>query len=82
MQDVTGTVEVTNDAANPVKVAGEVAVTYLPTPTETARYQFVGFTSETFDGGQGVGTYTLACQADFLAGARMCTSEEVLKTVV
>ena len=33
VQEVTGTVEVTNDVANPVEITGEVAVTNLPTPT-------------------------------------------------
>jgi hypothetical protein len=65
VQDVTGTVEVTN----------------LPTPMAAARYQLVGFTSLTFDGGQGIRTYTQACQSDFTLAARMCTSEEVLNTI-
>ena len=82
VQEVTGSVEVTNGLANPVEVTGDVTVTNLPTPTGAARYQFVGFTTAIFDGGQGVRTYTQSCQVDFLSTARMCTSEEVLNTVV
>ena len=43
--------------------------------------QFVGFTGATFNGGQGVRTYTEACQDAFTASARMCTSVDVLATV-
>lgn len=43
--------------------------------------ELVGFSSERFTGGRtGVLGYTRACQADF-PGSRMCTSEEVLRTV-
>ncbi len=42
VQAVTGTVEVSNDAANPGRVSGEVSVTNLPTPTGATRYQFPG----------------------------------------
>lgn len=47
----------------------------------SARIQFVGFTAASFDGGQGIRTYTEACQAAFTASARMCTSVDVLDTV-
>ncbi len=53
VQEVTGSVEVTNDTANPVEVTGNVAVTNCPTPTGTARYQFVGFTTASFLGSRG-----------------------------
>jgi hypothetical protein len=46
-----------------------------------AEARFVGFSSATFDGAQGVRTYTETCQVDYLSAARMCTSEEVLNTV-
>jgi hypothetical protein len=45
-----------------------------------ANAQYVGVTSETFDGTQGVFTYNRACHAAHF-GSRMCTSEEVMKTV-
>jgi hypothetical protein len=80
-QNVTGTVEVTNlpDVQDVHVTNTPLAVTLNATPL--ARYQFVGFSTSTFDGGQGVRTYTEACQADFSSSARMCTSEEVLNTV-
>jgi hypothetical protein len=80
VQDVTGTVEVTNDAANPVEIAGEVAVTNLPTPTVAARYQLVGFTTATFLGSEGSLGFTRACDAEF-SNSRWCTSAEVLDSV-
>jgi hypothetical protein len=45
-------------------------------------FQIVGVTSTSHLGGEGVRTFTLACQADYGPAARMCTSEEVLQTVV
>ncbi len=36
-------VEVTNDAANPVEITGEVEVTSLPPTSAPARFQLVGF---------------------------------------
>jgi hypothetical protein len=45
-----------------------------------ANAQYVGVTSETFDGAQGVFTYNRACHAAH-PGSRMCTSEEVIKTL-
>ena len=81
VQEVTGAVEVTNDTANPVEVAGEVAVTNLPTPTAAVRYQLVGFTAAVFLGDTGVLGFTAACQSEFSnADVRMCTSEEVMTT--
>ena len=41
--------------------------------------QFAGFTTATFDGGQGVVTYTNACDLDY-SGSHMCTSEEFLNS--
>jgi hypothetical protein len=43
--------------------------------------QFVGRTTATFNGGQGVLTDTAACQTEFGPGRRMCTSEELMNTV-
>jgi hypothetical protein len=71
-QNVDGAVEVTNlPAVQDVSVVGGCPA---------SPFQLVGFTSATFDGGQGVFTYTAACQAEF-PGSRFCTSEEVLNTV-
>lgn len=41
--------------------------------------EFIGFTTATFDGAQGVATYTGACGVDY-AGSHMCTSEEFLNS--
>jgi hypothetical protein len=62
-------VTVVNDAASPVPVT----VQSLDAP------QFVGFTIATFDGAQGMATYTNACNQDY-AGSYMCTSEEFLNS--
>jgi hypothetical protein len=43
-------------------------------------HELAGFSTSTFDGGQGVFTYTLACQSDFGSTARMCDSLEVIRT--
>ena len=45
-------------------------------------WQIVGHTTTTHQGGEGVRTFTLACQADFGPAARMCTSQEVIDTIV
>ena len=45
-------------------------------------YQLKGFTTAALTGGSGVLGFTAACQAQFGAGARMCTSVEVMETVV
>jgi hypothetical protein len=45
-------------------------------------WQLVGHTTTAHQGGEGVRTFTLACQADYGSAARMCTSEEVLNTIV
>ena len=50
-----------------------------PAPA-SPRFELVGFTSSTFDGGEGVLGFTLACQAEF-SGSRMCNSVEVMETV-
>ena len=44
------------------------------------RFELVGFTSDTFQGDQGVLGFTLACQAEF-PGSRMCDTQEIFKTV-
>ncbi len=48
--------------------------------TTAANAQYVGVTSETFDGAQGVFTYNRACHAAH-PGSRMCTSQEIMSTV-
>ncbi len=56
----------------------------LATPVNAqapAPFQFVGFSSNTFNGGQGVLTYRNACQVDFGAQARMCKTNEFLDSV-
>ena len=73
-------VEVTNDAANPVEITGEVEVTKLPPTSAPARFQLVGFTTAALPGDSGLFAFTLACQAEFL-GSRFCTSREVVETV-
>jgi len=45
-----------------------------------ASAQYVGVTTEAFDGGQGVFTYNRACNAAHV-GSRMCTSEEIMETI-
>ena len=46
------------------------------------RFALVGFTANTFPSDTGVLGFTLACQSDFDAATRMCTSDEVMETVV
>jgi len=79
-QTVTGTVEVTNDATNPVVVVGEVEVTNLPAASAPPRFQLVGFSTTPRTGDAGVLGMTLECQNDF-SGSRMCTSIEAMETV-
>lgn len=76
---------------DPQNVAGTVSVDNLPAvqdvnvvsaPSAAAPYQFVGFSTNTFNGAQGIATYTLACQSTFDATARMCKSAEVVDTLV
>jgi hypothetical protein len=68
-------VTVDNVAGNPVPVTVQNQSSGCP---ET---QFVGFTTDTFNGGQGVVTYANACRQDY-PGSWMCTSEEFLNTRV
>jgi hypothetical protein len=46
----------------------------------TANAQYVGVTSGTFDGAQGIIIFNHACHADH-PGSRMCTSEEFIETL-
>jgi hypothetical protein len=78
VQDVSGSVEVSNLPAVQ-QVTGSVEVTNLPASSGPARYQYVGITTQTFDGSAGIGNFTLACQQDF-PNARMCTSAEIIST--
>ena len=50
-----------------------------PPPSGVPETQFVGFTTDTFNGGQGVVTYTNACQQDY-PGSWMCSSKEFLES--
>ena len=63
-------------------ILGLVAALLLPS-TSSAQSAvpsvFLGFTSATFLGGDGVLTFHSACAAEF-PNSRMCTSEEILKT--
>ncbi len=47
---------------------------------EAERFELVGFTATTHLGGEGVLAFTAECQTAF-ASSRMCSSEEILKTV-
>jgi len=66
-------VTVDNAAGNPVPV------TVQNQSSGCSESQFVGFTTDTFNGGQGVVTYTNSCQVDY-PGSHMCTSEEFLNS--
>ncbi len=57
-----------------------VAIPLVPTATNAqinVPHVFLGFTTATFDGGQGIFTYHAACAAEF-PNSRMCTSQEIL----
>jgi len=43
-------------------------------------YQWVGTTTQTFNGNSGFLSMTTACRADFGAGARMCSTVEILES--
>jgi hypothetical protein len=73
LQNPQTTVTINNTDTNPVPV------TVQNHSTGPSQPQFVGFSSATFDGGQGVITYTAACQQAF-PGSHMCTSAEFLNT--
>jgi hypothetical protein len=75
VQDVTGTVEVTNDAASPVPVE----VTNQPAACQPLRWQLVGYTVATVVGNDGFLNHSKTCAAEF-ADSRICTSREVIET--
>ena len=79
VQTVDGTVNVGNLPAVQA-VTGTVAVSSIPAAPSAKRFQFVGFTTQTYDGDQGgfFGT-TVACQLEF-PNSRMCTRDEYLDT--
>jgi hypothetical protein len=57
------------------------AAAFVTGPAASAAdYELKGLTSNTFDGDEGPFGFTLACQAEFGAQARMCNSIEVLET--
>ena len=67
------------------KMLGIVAALVLAASAHaqtTDPYQLVGFTTSTSTGDAGVLNLTLSCQTDFGPPARMCTSVEILETVV
>ena len=66
-------VTIDNGSGNPVPVNVQ---NQIGTSTQS---QFVGFTTAPFNGGQGVVTYTNACQQDY-PGSWMCTSKEFLES--
>jgi len=72
-QDVSGTVSVDN-----LPAVQAVEIVNWPQPAGTARFQLVGFTTTTMNGGSGVFTFTAACQAEF-PGSRMCTITEATR---
>jgi hypothetical protein len=70
-------------AAIAALIASQLYVTSAGTEPPFAgggRFQLVGFTNATYDGGETLFGLTLACQAEF-AESRFCTSVEVLETV-
>ncbi len=73
VQNPQTSVTIDNSEVNPVPVTVQNQASCNSGP------QYVGFSSATFDGGQGVVTYTGACQQSF-PGSHMCTSEEFLNT--
>ena len=66
-------VTVDNTASNPVPVTVQNQTTGCP------QYQFVGFTTSTYNGSQGILTYTNTCNQEF-PGSRMCTYGEFYTT--
>ena len=64
-----------------INVPLAVEVTNPPTASPPERFQLVGFTSAAMLGNTGVLGFTLACQAEF-PDSRMCTTQEVVETVV
>ena len=76
-QNVTGAVEVTNDAATAVPVE---VVNLPPAPGAQPRMQLVGFTIAALPANTGVLGFTVACQDEY-PGSRMCNSVEVMETI-
>lgn len=64
-------VTVGNDGTSPIPV--------IVQNTIAERSEFVGFSAGTFNGAQGIVTYTHACRQSF-AGSHMCTSAEFINT--
>jgi hypothetical protein len=67
-------VTVDNTASNPIPVTVQNQTT-----GGCPQYQFVGFTTSTHNGGQGIPTLTNACNQEF-PGSRMCTYGEFYST--
>ena len=75
-QQVVGTVEVTN--LPPVQDVNVVNPPECSAPTP-ARYQLVGFSTESFVGNRGLLALSRACGADF-PGSRICQRPEIVDT--
>ena len=50
-------------------------------PGDGSSMQYVGNSTEAFNGQQGIYTYYAACQTTFGQGHRMCTGDEIIYTV-
>ena len=70
--------EITSGTVEAELTGGEIDVNVVSAP---GRYQLVGFTTETFDGADGVLTMTQGCQVEFGEHARMCNTVEIMETV-
>lgn len=73
IDNASSEVTVNNSASNPVPVTVQNQTIGSP------RHQFVGFTAATYNGGQGIVTYTNTCNEEF-SGSRMCTYGEFYTT--
>ena len=73
--DAVSTIKIQDGAVTMDKLDSEVRAGLA----NVSAPQFVGLSSATFAGTQGVATYTYACQTDF-PGSRMCSSEEFINT--
>ena len=68
-----------NDATQTQVTQNATAISNLQS-NEVAVLQYLGNTSTTLDGGQGIRTMNELCQASF-SGSRMCTTEEYANTI-
>ena len=68
-------------AAKPPPEPDQVEVVNFPDPQTVTGFQLVGFTIATFDGDETRFGFTRACQTEFGPTSRMCSPEEVVRTV-